>query len=228
MSQATRAILKEYQEDVQRTAGAEGRGPLDRSSMVVVLNKADKAVLQGAIGSGVTEIDATNAPNTPWPCPSLQVSCVTGQGLEDLEVYLGKTVTSLLSVTAGGAGVGGGYGEGQGALITRERHRSHVKSCVRHLDVFLASQRRWERAASSSLDGRDEGEEEEEDDGVEEAVYLDAAAEELRYTDGSTFQPFFPLISVLLMPHVLKCSLRSSQLTYHSNHALPHIASYLH
>eukprot|EP01042_Synura_sphagnicola_P000647 gene647-714_t len=179
--EATRAIIKDYQEDVQRTAGAEGRGPMDRSSMVVVLNKADKTVLQGAVGSGVAEIDATNAPTTPWPCPSLQVSCVTGQGLEDLEVYLGETVTSLLSVTAGGAGVGGGYGEGQGALITRERHRSHVKSCVWHLDVFLASQRRWERATSPSLAGRDDGEEEEEEEeGVEEAVYLDAAAEELR------------------------------------------------
>lgn len=68
--------------------------------------------------------------------PDLQVtqhfiSCATGQGLDELEKGLADSLMSFLSPSndAGSAE--------DSVLITRERHRRHVKNCVEHLDNFI-------------------------------------------------------------------------------------------
>jgi tRNA modification GTPase len=70
------------------------------------------------------------------------VSCTTGAGLPELEAALAAAIKSMLEESAG-----------EGALITRERHRRHLEQCVAHLERFLGQ------------DGR---------------LPMDAAAEELR------------------------------------------------
>lgn len=76
------------------------------------------------------------------------VSCVTGDGISSFESALTQAALSLLqpSDTADGADTT------ESAVITRDRHRSHVKRCVRHLDEF-----------------------------IDAGLPMDAAAEELRY-----------------------------------------------
>ncbi len=58
------------------------------------------------------------------------VSCLNGQGMEIFENELEKRVSQIV------------YGESSqspstDALITRQRHRSHLENCVSHLDAFL-------------------------------------------------------------------------------------------
>ena len=64
-------------------------------------------------------------------------------GLGALEAAIGAAIRSLLE--AGGGGAGGAGAEG--VLITRERHRRHVKACVEHLDAFLSSRLPMDAAA---------------------------------------------------------------------------------
>lgn len=54
------------------------------------------------------------------------VSCTTGAGLPELEAALAAAIKSMLEESAG-----------EGALITRERHRRHLEQCVAHLERFL-------------------------------------------------------------------------------------------
>jgi len=65
-------------------------------------------------------------------------------GLGALEAAIGAAIRSLLE--AGGGGGAGGAGA-EGVLITRERHRRHVKACVEHLDAFLSSRLPMDAAA---------------------------------------------------------------------------------
>lgn len=103
---------------------------------MVVFNKAD-----------LTSIVPKNGPFS-HVMATHKISCATGEGLESLEKALSATVVRLLSPE----------GDGQrddaisGTVITRERHRRHVKLCVGHLERFLLG-----------------------------TLPMDAAAEELRY-----------------------------------------------
>lgn len=54
------------------------------------------------------------------------ISCTTGKGISDLESYLSKTVNKFIE------------SNGESVLITRERHRNHLKKCCGHLDRFLS------------------------------------------------------------------------------------------
>lgn len=72
------------------------------------------------------------------------ISCVTGEGILKFEETLLSEATWLLNSSRM-------QGE-DNTLITRERHRRHMKNCVSHLDMFLL-----------------------------ERLPMDAAAEELRY-----------------------------------------------
>jgi tRNA U34 5-carboxymethylaminomethyl modifying GTPase MnmE/TrmE len=64
------------------------------------------------------------------------VSCTSGSGLQELENALTASIKSLLEA-----------GAGEGTLITRERHRRHVKQCVEHLDEFLSRRLPMDAAA---------------------------------------------------------------------------------
>ena len=116
--------------------------------------------------------------------PVINVSCITGEGVQTLEDTLGETVLSILR--GGGDSSQSEYAmEEEGVLITRERHRGHVISCVKHLNVFLASQNKRHSHSSSDKDDLRKEEYTFDDDDDDEdhvgAVYMDAAAEELRY-----------------------------------------------
>ncbi len=65
------------------------------------------------------------------------ISCSTGQGLEELERALARAVQGLTE--SGGAG--------DSPLITRERHRRHVKQCTEHLKMFLSGRLPMDAAA---------------------------------------------------------------------------------
>ena len=56
------------------------------------------------------------------------VSCSTGLGLADLETGMTSLVKGMLSSNSN---------KKEGVLITRERHRRHIKECLFHLDTFL-------------------------------------------------------------------------------------------
>lgn len=123
---------------------------------MVVLNKADLltspegevAVKERVQEGGQRDEDSASplqllGPNTA-ALPTHHISCATGAGLGQLETALADAVRQLLSpegVLAGSAAAGAaGRGEGGGvasAMITRERHRRHVKLCVGHLERFL-------------------------------------------------------------------------------------------
>jgi tRNA U34 5-carboxymethylaminomethyl modifying GTPase MnmE/TrmE len=56
------------------------------------------------------------------------LSCSTGQGLAEFEGGLVETVKKMFSIEASSS---------EGALITRERHRRHLREAVEHLNNFL-------------------------------------------------------------------------------------------
>ena len=88
---------------------------------------------------------------------SYVISCATGVGMGELETAITNAIRSLLEDGGGGGGggggtsiSGGGSGSGmniEGVLITRERHRRHLKQCVEHLDAFLSSRLPMDAAA---------------------------------------------------------------------------------
>lgn len=125
---------------------------------MVVYNKVD---LTGDPGNDITiHKDAAagsggNLFGLSSAVPCYRISCTTGSGLQSLEDALARAVERIISPEgpseiSGARGVSGGvYGGLTGAssaaaasavsstMITRERHRRHVKLCVGHLDRFL-------------------------------------------------------------------------------------------
>jgi tRNA U34 5-carboxymethylaminomethyl modifying GTPase MnmE/TrmE len=96
------------------------------SQVMVVVNKAD---LPGTSAGGAAQLSASRG------LPTHHISCSTGSGISLLEQSLADAVKRLLSSGGGEVGsAGGGVGS---AMITRERHRRHVKVCVGHLERFL-------------------------------------------------------------------------------------------
>lgn len=55
------------------------------------------------------------------------ISCKTGEGISELENAISREVQKLVSSSTNAEGV----------LITRERHRRHLKQCIDHLENFL-------------------------------------------------------------------------------------------
>lgn len=115
------------------------------------------------------------------------VSCLTGNGLIELEKALEEYVASLLSLpssvtsnnnNSNSIGVVGSRSDSnrEGTMITRERHRQHVKQCVRHLNRFL--QGSHGKAANS--DHHNNNNSSSSGDSSFGSLPMDAAAEELR------------------------------------------------
>jgi len=117
------------------------------SKMLLVYNKVD---LSNTIPSTT---------NTPLPKSSdisssftenntldtYHISCATGAGLETLENAIANSVQTLLNLNStGGNAPGAGVGS---TMITRERHRRHVKMCVYHLERFLSGRLPMDAAA---------------------------------------------------------------------------------
>lgn len=64
----------------------------------------------------------------------LGVSCLTSSGMNELENLLADTVRSLIGSDGQSSSEDSHV---EGALVTRERHRAHVRSCVNRLNIFL-------------------------------------------------------------------------------------------
>lgn len=112
-----------------------------QQEVMVVLNKADLLPPSGAVPSAVASGLA----------PSLRthhISCATGSGLAQLETALADSVKRLLSPEGSSSSGGASTPVGVvGTMITRERHRRHVKQCVAHLERFLAGRLPMDAAA---------------------------------------------------------------------------------
>ena len=67
------------------------------------------------------------------------VSCTTGEGIEGLEGALIRSIQFLFSDDLNHMSHDNNKSNSvrEGAMVTRERHRRHVRQCVRHLDAFL-------------------------------------------------------------------------------------------
>ena len=116
MQQAT-TMLKAMQEkspeanEEEDENGGSGAG----SRVVLVLNKKD-----------LVDTPSSTVPKGLVETTVVPISCSTGEGLSELEQTLESTIKDLVS-----------SGSGEGALITRERHRRHLQRCAAHLDEFL-------------------------------------------------------------------------------------------
>ena len=97
--------------------------------VAIVLNKID--LLKG----GVEEAEKLSA-NVQNGMPVYAVSCATGHGVADLENALHAAVKKMLSTS-----------HTESTLITRERHRRHLKICAQHLDKFLHLKLQMDTAA---------------------------------------------------------------------------------
>ena len=114
------------------------------TKMFFIRNKIDNlGGNSSSIGTGAVTGEITNN------VQQFDVSCVTGDGIPSFESALTQAALNLLQPTDSVDGVSDAT---ESAVITRDRHRSHVKRCVRHLDEF-----------------------------IEAGLPMDAAAEELRY-----------------------------------------------
>lgn len=63
---------------------------------------------------------------------ALSLSCVDGMGLDQLENDVDAMIQQKLQ-----SDVEDSSCADEGAIITRERHRRHVRQCVEHLEAFL-------------------------------------------------------------------------------------------
>ena len=72
-----------------------------------------------------------------WSYPTFDLSCTTNEGVAAFEVALGAAALELLQPTTDNDSATDA-GAQENAVITRDRHRNHVKRCIYHLDEFLS------------------------------------------------------------------------------------------
>lgn len=69
--------------------------------------------------------------STSFQLPLHSISCLTGSGINELEQAITNTILSILAMTSDGGANSNGGDSGDGGvgsiMITRERHRRHVK-----------------------------------------------------------------------------------------------------
>ena len=88
------------------------------------------------------KIDSITSPSpTPpqqhWSYPTFDLSCTTNEGVAAFEVALGAAALELLQPTTDNDSTADTSTK-ENAVITRDRHRNHVKRCIYHLDEFLS------------------------------------------------------------------------------------------
>jgi tRNA U34 5-carboxymethylaminomethyl modifying GTPase MnmE/TrmE len=104
------------------------------AQVMLVLNKADLTSVPCVLPHWQTS-----------RMPKHTVSCATGAGLGELESALAGAVKRLLSPENNRSNTSAVAVEG--TMITRERHRRHMKLCVGHLDRFLQGRLPMDAAA---------------------------------------------------------------------------------
>ena len=126
-----KSLLKEISDDEMESGDRdEGEESGKDYRVLTVLNKAD-------LVSPTIDISADT---TAYFGPSSHsISCTSGKGIAEFEAAISLAIRSLLE--------GGGGESGEGTLITRERHRRHLKQCVEHLENFLSARYMMDAAA---------------------------------------------------------------------------------
>lgn len=151
------------------------------SKMLLVYNKVDlnSTIFPTTKATTITKSsDITSSISDNNTLDTYHVSCATGAGLENLENAIANSVHSLLNLdSAGENSPGTTVGS---TMITRERHRRHVKMCVYHLERFLS--------------GR---------------LPMDAAAEEIRYTQSNcVLFRFYLVILLFCYFHIVRLAMQ--------------------
>lgn len=86
------------------------------------------------------------------PLAYQRISCMTGEGISELEDKISRAVRDLLAEDSNNTDKGNqtskeGLSLGGDGLVTRERHRRHLLNCLFHLDRFLAADLPMDAAA---------------------------------------------------------------------------------
>lgn len=120
---------------------------VNRSSLMVVLNKADLGAAAGVVSRSGSDRDNGALHNYNGSITSNgagisrhSVSCLSGEGIAELENAVAERVRVLLEA-------GDESAVGESPLITRERHRRHVSQCTDHLRRFLSGSLPMDAAA---------------------------------------------------------------------------------
>eukprot|EP00600_Ochromonadales_sp_CCMP1393_P006617 CAMPEP_0174960572 /NCGR_PEP_ID=MMETSP0004_2-20121128/3773_1 /TAXON_ID=420556 /ORGANISM="Ochromonas sp., Strain CCMP1393" /LENGTH=609 /DNA_ID=CAMNT_0016208949 /DNA_START=60 /DNA_END=1889 /DNA_ORIENTATION=- len=121
------------------------------SDVIIVNNKIDKLQISGSADandlqiSSISSISGSSMRVGNYPAVSVyDLSCSTGQGFPELEVALTSMIEGMLGNSEGDASASASANQGMAkalssssTMITRERHRRHVRKCAGHLDRFL-------------------------------------------------------------------------------------------
>ena len=94
---------------------------LNPHGVIFLLNKID--LVENFDQSVLNIAENKNANNIS---DIIGVSCSTGKGISEFENYLSRRINKIIETN------------GESVLITRERHRNHLKKCCEHLDRFLS------------------------------------------------------------------------------------------
>jgi len=118
------------------------------SKMLLVYNKVDLNTTISPTTNTTTltkSSDFSSSISDNNTLDAYHISCATGAGLESLENAIANSVQSLLNLdSTSGNSPGASVGS---TMITRERHRRHVKICVYHLERFLSGRLPMDAAA---------------------------------------------------------------------------------
>lgn len=142
MSLTRGGSIESEEEKIKPSSTAEQEtnyaGDDSNSKSLVVLNKVD--LLPSDAAATGTEIFDKAFASLPAEgnrhAPAVySISCTTGKGIEQLEKGIVLAVKDMLS--GGESTDSSSATSSESVMITRERHRRHVKVCLGHLDRFL-------------------------------------------------------------------------------------------
>jgi tRNA U34 5-carboxymethylaminomethyl modifying GTPase MnmE/TrmE len=133
-----------------------GENKFVSSNIIVLFNKIDMLASTADRGSLSFDLNISHS-NVRYH----QISCVTGEGLNELEKYLIQSVHDIIYGTDNSTDRNSGLADRLNG-ITRQRHRNHIEKCIQHLHRFLG------RSVSDDLMD------------VLDDRFMDAKAEELR------------------------------------------------
>lgn len=123
--------------DVDESEG--GTYDMPRQRMFFVSNKVDAARI-------ASNLPVSSDVSGPLPVSDRvsfhAVSCSTGEGVAELEAALSRAALALVTESPDSS-----RGLAETALITRDRHRNHVRQCIEHLDTFLIQKLPMDAAA---------------------------------------------------------------------------------
>lgn len=146
---AAETMLKQLLSEEVRKEDDEINGLVnEQRRLLLVLNKADLEVSSASQNILYKMIDTSRKYNRETASDiqhtfqsHIKVSCVQGNGIDELENLISATISEMFE-NAGGAST-------EGVLITRDRHRRHLSECLRYLDDFITEKLPMDIAAEN-------------------------------------------------------------------------------